>query len=178
MRRLAGIGLVAGIVVTPIACTTITEDLPARPTEIVEPTPIFVPPPPNPSPTQTPAPNPAPTPRPPASPPPNSSNVVKLFIKVEQVTCNGQKVPNSEFASSAKVGCQIQFDATAKDAANKPTTPDGDLHWSYQPSSLVDKVNEKDNWAPILTGGAPGVISVNATVDGVQSQSLRIQLYN
>jgi len=102
---------------------------------------------------------------------------VKLYIKVEQVTCNGQKVADSEFATSAKIGCQIQFDATAKDAANKPTTPNGDLNWSYQPSSLIAKVNEMDNWAPIVTGGKPGVIFVHATVDGVQSQTLHIQLY-
>lgn len=177
MKRFAAIVLVAGSVATTIACTTntITEDLPARPTEIIGgPTPVLPPIPPNPSPS-TPAPTPAPTQRPPA--PPNSSQVVKLYIKVEQVTCNGQKVADSEFATSAKIGCQIQFDATAKDAANKPTTPNGDLNWSYQPSSLIAKVNEMDNWAPIVTGGKPGVIFVHATVDGVQSQTLHIQLY-
>lgn len=175
MRRLAGLGLAAGFTGALMGCTTITEDLPARPTEIINPTPILNPAP-NPAPTSTP--NPAPTPRPTSPPGPNSSKVVKLFIKVEMVTCNGVKLPDSEFATSAKVGCQIHFDATAKDAANKPTTPDGDLHWSYQPSSLVEKVNEKDNWAPIVTGGAPGQLSVHSTVDGVQSQTLRIQLYN
>lgn len=176
MRRLAGAAL-AGFIGALVGCTTITEDLPARPTEIVNPTPI-VNPAPNPLPTSTPPPRPAPTPRPdPPSPAPNSSQVVKLYIKVEMVTCNGVKIPNSEFASKAKVGCQIHFDATAKDAANKPTDPEGALHWSFQPMSIVAKVNDIDNWAPIVTGSKPGTLAVHSTVDGVQSQTLRIQLY-
>jgi len=104
--------------------------------------------------------------------------VVKVFIKVEWVVCNGVKVPDTEFATSAKVGCQIYFDATAKDAANRPTSPDNDPNWTYQPMSIVSKVNEIDPWAPILTGGSPGLLIVYAQVDGVQSQTLRIQLHN
>jgi hypothetical protein len=43
--------------------------------------------------------------------------------------------------------------------------------------SIVANVNEIDNWAPIVTGGKPGTLTVHSTVDGVQSQTLRIQLY-
>jgi hypothetical protein len=103
---------------------------------------------------------------------------VKLYVKVEWVLCNGVRVPGSEFATRAKVGCQIQFDSTAKDASNKPTTPNGLPRWSYDPMSLVARANEIDPWAPIVTGKAPGMLSVRASVDGVQSQTLRIQLYN
>jgi hypothetical protein len=178
MSRLAQGILLGALVLVAAGCTTVTEELPTRPTQIPIPPPIVLPEP-NPAATPTPAPNPAPTsrPDPPDSPDQNYGKVVKLYIKVFAVVCNGVLVPGSEFATSAKIGCQIYFDATAKDAANKPTTPEGSLNWTYSPMSLVAKVNEIDNWAPIVTGKAPGMLSVYAKVDGVQSQTLHIQLY-
>jgi len=182
MNRLAQAGLVGVLMVGLMACTTITEDLPARPSAIPVPPPVLDPTPaPNPSPGTTPTPRPTATPRPsptPTAPPDSSGKVVKLYIKVEWVLCNGVKVPDSEFAKRARVGCQIYFDATAKDAANKPTTPNGLPRWRYEPMSLVAKANEIDPWAPIVTGKAPGTLSVHASVDGVQSQTLRIELFN
>lgn len=169
-------GLTIGLLLAALAgCTTITEELPVRPSDIPTPPPIVIPAP-GPPPTPAPAPRPTPNPRP-STPAPNSSKVAKLGIKVEWVLCNGVIVPNSEFATSAKVGCQIYFDSTAKDAANKPTQANGLPNWSFQPMSIVKKVNSIDPWAPIVTGGAPGLLSVNASVDGVQSVTLRIQLY-
>ena len=62
MRRLAGATLAVAVGILA-GCTTITEDMPARPVEIVAPTPILDPAP-NPAPTTTPPPRPTPTPRP------------------------------------------------------------------------------------------------------------------
>ena len=42
-----------------------------------------------------------------------------------------------EHATSAKVGCQIVFDSTPKDSANKPTHPDGLPVWDFDPISIV-----------------------------------------
>jgi hypothetical protein len=156
-------------------CTTITEELPLRPSDVPTPPPILAPgPPPTPAPPVprgTPPPNPKPTPG------PNDGKVVKLGIGVEYVMCNGLKVPNSEHAGSAKVGCQIVFESTPKDSNNKPTDPDGVPVWDFDPMSIVKKINGIDPYAPIVTGGKPGMLIVSARVDGVQSQTLRIQLY-
>lgn len=175
MRAAHGL-MMTGLMGAALAgCTTITEELPARPSDIPTPPPILAP---GPQPTAAPAPRPTANPKPkPPGPPTNSGKVAKLGVKVEQVTCNGILVPNSEFATSVKVGCQIFFDSTAKDAANKPVQANGLPNWNYQPMSIVKKVNDIDPWAPIVTGGAPGLLSVNASVDGVQSVTLRIQLY-
>lgn len=184
MNRRAQAGSVGVLVAALMGCTTITEDLPARPSAIPVPPPIIdATPGPSPSPGTTPTPRPTATPRPnpsptPTPPPNNNGKVVKLYIKVEWVVCNGVRVPDSEFATRAKVGCQIQFDATAKDASNKPTTPNGLPRWTYEPMSLVAKANEIDAWAPIVTGKAPGTLAVHASVDGVKSQTLRIQLFD
>jgi hypothetical protein len=168
------IGLVGAALAA--SCTTITEELPVRPSDVPTPPPILLPPAPGPAPTAAPNPRPTPNPRPPG-PPPNTGKVAKLGIKVEWVVCNGVKLPNTEFATSAKVGCQIYFDSTAKDAANKPTQADGVPNWDFQPMSIVKKVNDIDPWAPIVTGGAPGLLLVSASVDGVRSVTLRITLH-
>lgn len=167
-----------GLMAAVAGCTTITEELPARPSEIPSPPPILAPGPPPPAGSPAPVPKPTSNPNPRPTPGPNSGNVVKLGVKVEYVSCNGIKLPNTEHATSAKVGCQIVFDSTPKDSANKPTHPDGLPVWDFDPISIVKKVNRIDPFQPVVTGGKPGMLIVSARVDGVQSETLRIQLHN
>ena len=178
-KTVAAVAL-GGVVLALASCTKIVEDLPTLPTQaspvpvpVLGPTPApSAPPTPGPKPSPTPAPTPTPVPIPGTG---NNNPVTKLFIKVFQVECKGVLVPNSEFATEAKVGCRIHFDATPKDAANRPTTPRGLPHWTYVPVSLVE-ANEVDPYAPILTAKNPGDLSVWAQVDGVKSQTLRIHI--
>src|SRR5262245_4715003 len=119
----AGHGPMFGLILAALAgCTTITEELPLRPSDVPSPPPILEPGPP---PTPAPAPRGTPPPNPRPTPGPNDGKVVKLGIKVEAVSCNGIRLPNSEHATGAKVGCQILFDSTPKDSNNKPTDPNG-----------------------------------------------------
>jgi hypothetical protein len=163
------------LLATLTGCTTITEELPIRPSDVPTPPPILEPgPPPTPAPPgRTPKPNPKP-PQPP--PPTNDSKVAKLGMGVIWVACNGVIQPNSEGATSAKVGCQIYFDSIAKDANNRPTQSNGTPRWDFAPSSIV-RVNHIDPWQPIATGTKPGLLVVNATCDGIAAKTVRIQLY-
>lgn len=132
---------------------------------------------PVPSATPTPAPTPKPTPKPTPTPTPtNTEPVAKLHIKVEFVECGGTILRNSKEATSAAVGCKIHFDATPKDENNLKTTPEGTLSWTYQPRFLVN-VNEKDQFAPIVTALEPGQLAIQSEVDGIQSNILQMKLH-
>ena len=159
--------VLAGLAVAAVSCG----DSPSQPNPTPTPTPA-----PAPTPTPTPTPTPKPTPKPSPTPPPNEAPVVKLVIKVEFVDCDGEIVKNSEFATDARIGCRIHFDATAKDADNKPTSPEGSPEWTYTPRKLV-KVNENDPYAPILTALDPGLLMVQSEVDDVKSNILEIKLH-
>jgi hypothetical protein len=124
MRRMM---LILAVGAFAAACHTITEELPTRPDPIiVEGQPLAPPAPPTivipvPSPTpqivDNPAPSaPAPAPNnpppsnggggnyPPGQVPSNTAPVVRLGAKVFFVECNGQQVPNSENATTARSG--------------------------------------------------------------------------
>jgi hypothetical protein len=196
VRVTRAFALVAMVGLTLGGCQTVTEELPAKPSNPpvqIPVLPIIVPPPviPDvptegggapPPPVSEPAPDPgAPPPTggggPPGQIPNNTSPVTKVGAKVYFLECDGQQVPGSEFATSAQVGCRIHFDCTPKDANNNPTQSQGYPEWSFSPGSLVDVGNPSD-FTPTATGKAAGELSVWVTIDGVTSNTLSISLYN
>jgi hypothetical protein len=171
-------------------CQTLTEELPSAPTTppvqipvlppIVNPGPIPDVPsggggPEPPPPTSDPA--PPPNGGPPGQIPNNFNPVTKVGAKVYFLECDGQQVPDSEFATSAQVGCRIHFDCTPKDANNNPTQSQSAPQWSFSPGGLVAVGNPND-FTPTVTAKAAGDLTVSVVIDGVTSNTLSINLYN
>src|SRR5262249_44140813 len=120
MRRVLLVLAVLGPV--SLACHTITEELPSRPSAIksiaggTPPGLVRVPVPavrPVPSPVASATPRPTPTATPTATPAPgeppggeNRNPVARVACSVYFVECNGEPVPGSHNASSAPVGCR------------------------------------------------------------------------
>ena len=190
MRRW-GLLLLACSVVAAVGSETLIEEMPSQPTTtatqfpttggVPTTTPVVVPVPvPSPetgTPT-TPVATPTPTPTSSGTPPPSSGGTVaRVGAKVFFVECNGQIVPNSEYASSAEVGCRVHLDATAKDAQNNPASPRGSPSWDYSDLGLVNVSNKSGDYTPTLTVLAPGSFVAACTVDGVRSNDVRIRFY-
>jgi hypothetical protein len=179
-------------VLTMGGCQTLTEELPSDPTSgghpqipvlppVVVPVPLPVPGPPG-------APPPVPQPVPPVPPPtggggppgqiPNNFNpVARVGAKVYFLECNGQMVPDSEFATQAQVGCRIHYDCTPRDASNNPTQSRGYPSWDFSPGGLVNVGNVND-FTPTVTARAPGNLTARVTIDGVTSADVNIQIVN
>ena len=190
----AFLAAVAGLALA--SCQTITEEMPGAPTSptnggggATTPIPVVVVPVPVPVPSSAPAPepttapgpsnpNPVPTPRPTAPPanPGNTGSTVRIGAKVFFVERNGQILPGSENATEAFVGDRIHLDATAKDAANLPTTTNGPPHWTYSDPSLVSVGGSPGDWTPVMLVKKPGVISVYVEADGVRSNTVTVSL--
>lgn len=194
MRAYRAFALVALVGLTMGGCQTLTEELPSAPTTppvqipvlppIVPPSQIpdvpqggapapDLPPPP----TSDPAPPPPGNGGPPGQIPNNFNPVTKVGAKVFFLECEGQMVPDSEFATSAQVGCRIHFDCTPKDANNNPTQSQSAPQWSFSPGSLVDGGNPND-FTPTVTAKSPGDLTAYVVIDGVTSNSLSINIYN
>ena len=191
MRAGRPFALIALVVWTMGGCQTLTEELPSAPTTppvqipvlppIVNPGPIPdvpsggggapLPPPPEPGPP------PPGNGGPPGQIPNNFNPVTKVGAKVYFLECDGQMVPDSEFATSAQVGCRIHFDCTPKDAANNPTQSQGAPQWSFSPGSLVAVGNPND-FTPTVTAKSAGDLTAYVVIDGVTSNTLSINIYN
>jgi hypothetical protein len=194
MRRTAVLAVLAVAAATLLACHTITEDLPSRPSPIqvggpipviVVPVPALTPQPIVPSPSSpivpSPQPRPAPTPvgggdgggggggEPPVT---NRSPVVKLNAHVYFIECNGAPVPGTGGAKKAPVGCRIHFDCTGRDSSNAPTVPRGNPVWTYSNPGLVSGGNTGFN--PVVIAKNTGCMSFYAEVDGVTSNTSEI----
>jgi hypothetical protein len=173
-----------------MACHTISEDLPLRPTQvqggplpvIVIPVPAQTPLPVVPSPSSplvpSPQPRPEPTPvgggdgggggggEPPVT---NRSPVAKVNAHVYFIECNGAPVPGSGGGNRAPVGCRIHFDCTARDSSNSPTNARGTPVWTYSNPGLVNGGNTGYN--PVVIAKSPGCFDYYAEVDGVRSNT-------
>jgi hypothetical protein len=182
-----------------LACHTITEDLPSRPSSVQLGAPGSVPVVVVPIPQLTPVPTPslvpspsspnAPVPRPTATPdngggggggggggePPvsNTSPVAKLTASVYFVECGGAPVPNSSHAATAPVGCRVHLDVTPKDASNSPTNPRGTPHWTYSNTGIIE-IGSGNAFNPTITGKGAGHVDMQADVDGIVSNSFGI----
>ncbi len=171
---------------TLMACHTIVEELPSRPTQvqggpipvIVLPVPSQTPLPVVPSPSSPIVPSPS-APRPQPTPdggggggePPvtNRSPVVKLNAHVYFIECDGAPVPGSGGSNRSPVGCRIHFDCTARDSSNAPTVPNGNPRWTYSNPGLVDGGNSGFN--PVVIAKRSGCFDYYAEVDGVRSNT-------
>ena len=195
MRVTRAFALVAMVGLTLGGCQTVTEELPAKPSNPpvqIPVLPIIVPPPviPDvptegggapPPPVSEPAPDPgAPPPTggggPPGQIPNNTSPVTKVGAKVYFLECDGEPVPDSGYATSAQVGCRVHFDCTPKDANNNPTQTQGSPNWSFSPGGLVDVGNPND-FTPTVTAKSPGTLSAWVVIDGVTSNTVNITFY-
>jgi len=193
MRRPTTLAVLAMTGAALMACHTIVEELPSRPTQVSTsggPIPVIV----VPVPTQTPAPVvPSPTspiipspnaPRPEPTPvgggdgggggggePPvtNRSPVAKLNAHVYFIECGGAPVQGSGGANKAPVGCRIHFDCTARDSSNAPTNARGNPVWTYSNPGLVSGGNTGYN--PVVIAKNSGCFSYYAEVDGVTSNT-------
>ena len=192
--RVSQLLVLAAVVVSMGGCQTLTEELPSQPTAglpaipvlppvVVVPVPIPTPEVPSGAPVTPPHnPNPNPNPPPPSGNPPgqvpnNNNPVTKVGAKVYFLECNGQQVPDSEFATSAQVGCRIHFDCTPKDANNNPTQSQGGPSWSFSPGNLVSGGNPSD-FTPTVTASQAGNLTASVVIDGVRSNDVNIQIYN
>ena len=190
MRRPTTLAVLAVAGAAVMACHTISEDLPTRPTQVqggpipvvVIPVPAQTPLPVVPSPSSpivpSPTPRPAPTPvgggdgggggggEPPVT---NRSPVAKLNAHVYFIECDGAPVPGSGGSNRSPVGCRIHFDCTARDASNSPTNANGTPRWTYSNPGLVNGGNTGYN--PVVIAKAPGCFDYYAEVDGVRSNT-------
>jgi hypothetical protein len=191
MRAYRAFALVGVIGLTMGGCQTLTEELPSAPTTPPVQIPVL-PPIVNPGPIPDvptggggeqppPSGDPAPPPEggggPPGQIPNNFNPVTKVGAKVYFLECDGQQVPESEFATSAQVGCRIHFDCTPKDANNNPTQSQGAPQWSFSPGGLVAVGNPND-FTPTVTAKAAGDLTAYVVIDGVTSNTLSINIYN
>jgi hypothetical protein len=191
MRRAMVSALVAIGAAALVACHTITEDLPSRPSQVVGAPgsiPVIVVPIPalTPNPLPVPSPSspiaPSPNPRPTAAPneggggeePPteNRSPVARLNASVYFVECNGAPVPDTARATTAPVGCRLHLDCTPRDSSNVPTYARGTPRWTYSNPGLVTGGNSGYN--PVLTIKAAGHMDIYAEVDGVRSATFGV----
>jgi hypothetical protein len=173
-------------------CQTLTEELPSQtsstgvpiphPPIVVVPVPIPDPEaptgPPVVPPSETQPVDPPPTSGgPPGQIPNNTNPVTKVGAKVFFIECDGQQVPDSEFATKAQVGCRIHFDCTPKDANNNPTQAQSSPTWTFSPGGLVQIGNVND-FTPAPTAVKAGNLTAYVVIDGVTSNSLNIELYD
>ena len=109
--------------------------------------------------------------------PDNDAPVARVGAKVAFVECNGgQIVPDSAYATSAAVGCRVHFDATAKDASGKDTRARHTPEWSFTNNSIIRvKDSGSGGYTPVMTGLAPGSVSIFATIDGVSSGTMHFE---
>lgn len=177
--------LMVAVVLIFAGCQTLTEELPAQPT--TPPVQIPVLPPPVVIPVDLPPPGaPAPPPGNPAPPPSggggvpgqwptNTNPVVKVGAKVYFVECNGEIVPDSEYATSVQVGCRIHLDCTPKDQYNNPTQAKSAPQWTF--NGGVSGGNPND-FTPTVSATSAGNFTAWVVVDGVTSNSVNVSLYN
>lgn len=186
MRRILSTVAVLGSL--SLACHTITEDLPARPTpslangggvptiviSIPVPTPTPIP-----SPTPQSTPTPEPTPKPDSTPPPdpnsgaqNRSPVARVACSVYFVECDGQVMPGSKNATSAPVGCRVHLDATTKDADNAHTFRT-EPQWVFSNPGMIER-SGRSAWNPAITGKGPHHQSMYAQADGFRCDALGV----
>jgi hypothetical protein len=180
--------VLAAVVLSLGGCQTLTEELPTQ----VEPPPVQIPvlpPPVVPIPIPPPEQPGTPVPPPPSDPtggapgappgqiPDNTNPVTKVGAKVFFLECDGVMVPDSEFATSAQVGCRIHFDCTPKDQFNNPTQAKSPPNWTFSPGSLVAGGNPSD-FTPTPTAVSAGNLTAYVVIDGVTSNTLNINLYN
>jgi hypothetical protein len=184
-----------------VACTTITEQLPAGPDSpnggggaAPAPLPVVVVPVPVPTPNAPSVPepvsNPNPgNPNPPSNPAPpndggggippdipdNTAPVAKLGAKVYFVECNGVELPGSGGASEAPVGCRVHLDVTPKDANNKPTQTRGTPRWSFDNMGII-AIPSTSGFNPTFVAKAPGTVTTYCETDGVRSNDVTIRL--
>ena len=190
MRACQAFALIAWVGLAMGGCQTLTEELPSAPNTPPVQIPVLPPitppsqipdvPPQGEAPQPPPEPDPAPPPGgggPPGQIPNNTKPVAKVGAKVYFLECGGQQVPDSEFATSAQVGCRIHFDCTPKDANNNPTQSQGYPEWSFSPGGLVDVGNPND-FTPTVTAKSPGDLTAYVVIDGVTSNTLSINIYN
>jgi hypothetical protein len=195
MQRPTTLAVLAVTGAALMACHTIVEELPSRPTQVQTsggPIPVVVvqvptqtPPPVVPSPNSPiipspSAPRPSPTPvgggdgggggggggEPPVT---NRSPVAKLNAHVYFIECGGAPVQGSGGANKGPVGCRIHFDCTARDSSNAPTNARGNPVWTYSNPGLVSGGNTGYN--PVVIAKNTGCFTYYAEVDGVTSNT-------
>jgi hypothetical protein len=199
MRRTLPLAVLA-MVALSLGCHTITEELPARPAPVnvggipvlivpagANPTPapgspvVVVTPAPTPAPGATPTPRPNPTPTPNAPSPggggggvnDNTAPVARVGASVYFIERNGQVIPDSGRATTAKVGSdRVHLDCTPKDASNVPTNPRGTPTWSWSDLGAIDLRAHPYN--PTIIGRRPHTQCMSAAVDGVRSEQFCI----
>jgi hypothetical protein len=175
-----------------MACHTITEELPSRPSAVTgvaggTPTIIVQVPVPTPTPVPStpvasPAPRTSPTPAPGATPTPepnsgeqNRNPVARVACSVYFVECNGEIVPGSKGATSAQVGCRVHLDATTKDAGNDHTYRT-EPNWVFSNPGMIER-SGNSAWNPAITAKGPHYQSMYAEANGVRCDSFGINFH-
>ena len=146
-------------------------------TSETNPTPVVVapsasaPPPAAPDPAHTPAPPPCSNCEPPVT---NTAPPVRLTIRVYKIEdLEGRLVDG--IPASIPVGYKVTIDATPKDEDNVDTLGSGTVDFTFSEPDLV-KVSGQHGFQKKMTVLAPGVIDVQAFLDGVESNILTITL--
>lgn len=201
MRMLSVVLSMGAVGIAAIGCQTITEELPTQPEVVttgsqfpqsaIVVVPVNLPSPTAPTPApaeQNPAPAPTPRTAPTAQPgggggggggggqiPDNNSQATKLGAKVFFVECNGAQVADSEFATTATVGCRVHLDVTPKDASNSPTRVSHTPHWTFSNEGII-RVGNRDDFTPAFVATGAGTVSCYAQADGITSNTVTIRL--
>lgn len=144
---------------------------PAAPTPVAVATPAPSPTPVATDPSHTPAPPPCPTCEAPVS---NTAPPVRLTIRLYKVEdAEGRLVDG--IPSSIPVGYKVTIDATPKDEDNVDTLGSGTVDFTFSEPDLV-KISGQHGFQKKMTVLAPGVIDVQAFLDGVESNILTVTL--
>jgi hypothetical protein len=147
---------------------------PNTPAPVTPINPIAVAPIPSPAPTDLPEEPPNGTPSNPENPV-STDPVARLLARVYFIECASRLVPGSGDATEAPVGCRIHLDVTPKDSQGRPTVALGTPKWTYSNAGIISASGDAE-YTPTLTALAPGSLSISCTLDGIQSNTLRITL--
>jgi hypothetical protein len=88
------------------------------------------------------------------------------------VECDGQVVPGSKGATSARSGCRVHLDATTKDANNEHTFRT-EPQWTFSNPGMIERSGQSA-WNPAITGLGRHYQQISASADGVRCATFGI----
>jgi hypothetical protein len=169
--RIKTLMLIAGLsgAVAGIGCgsTSPADPAPTVPVATPEPTPTPV----ANQPQQQPTPPPCNGCEPPVT---NTNPPVRLTIRIYKIQdLNGTVIAG--IPQSIPLGYTVTIDATPKDANNKDTLGSGTVNFTFSDLNLID-VSSNHGFQKKLKVLGPGLLEVQASLDGIDSNTLAITL--
>ncbi len=104
----------------------------------------------------------------------SSSPPTTLFIKIYYLECDGKAVDAKQ---PVPLNCNFRLDATAKAADRCLNDGSGNILWSVSPSNLAQDLHRGSSlFDPLYKPLGNGAITIQATLDGIVSNTLSVSL--